>query len=119
MMIMIARTAISAATPPTDADLLARHLAEGLAVAAHREEEHDHVLDGAGEDDADDDPERAGQVAHLRREHRADERAGAGDRGEVVAEEHAAVGDVVVDRRCRGARPAWRACRPGAGCGGR
>ena len=34
---------------------------------------------------------RAGQVTHLRRQHRPDQRAGAGDRREVVAEEHTPV----------------------------
>ena len=80
-----------------DADLLADHLAEALPVAAHREEHDGQVLHRAGEDDADDDPDGARQVAHLGGEHRADERAGAGDGGEVVAEEHPAVGDVEVD----------------------
>ena len=42
--------------------------------------------------DADEDPQEAGQKAELRRQHRADERPGAGDGGEVVAEEHPAVG---------------------------
>ena len=79
------------------ADLVARHLPEDLAVAAHGEEQDDHVLHGAGEDHADDDPDRARQIAHLRGEHRADERAGAGDRGEVVAEQHAPVGRLEVD----------------------
>ena len=42
--------------------------------------------------DADEDPDEPGQKAELRRQHRADERAGAGDGGEVVAEQHPAVG---------------------------
>jgi hypothetical protein len=60
-MIMIASTAISAAAPADRADLVARHLAEALAVAAHGEEQDDHVLHRAGEDDADDDPDRPGR----------------------------------------------------------
>jgi hypothetical protein len=44
--------------PADHADLLAGHLAQALAVAAHREEERDHVLHGPGEDGADDDPDR-------------------------------------------------------------
>jgi hypothetical protein len=36
-------------------------------------------------------------VAHLRGEHRADERPGAGDRGEVMAEQHVFVGRYVVE----------------------
>ena len=93
------------------ADLVARHLAEALAVAAHREEQRDHVLHGAGEDDADDDPDRARQVAHLRGEHGADERAGAGDRGEVVAEQHPPVGRLEVDAVVEPLGRAWRGGR--------
>ena len=74
------------------AHLAADHLAERPTVAPGREEEHEHVLDGAREHDADDDPERARQVAHLRREHRPDQRAGAGDRREVMPEQDAAFG---------------------------
>ena len=78
------------------ADLLARHLAERFAVAAHGAEEDDEVLDGAAEDGADDDPEGAGQIAELGGERRADERAGAGDGGEVVAEDDPFVGGLEV-----------------------
>ena len=59
--------------------------------AAGWRQDHE-VLHGAAEHDADQDPERAGQVAELRREDRADERARPGDRGEVVAEDDPAVG---------------------------
>ena len=93
---MIAKTAISAAMPPTTPISSRTIWPEALAVPSHREEQHDHVLDGAGEDDADDDPDRARQVAHLRGQHGPDQRAGAGDGGEVVAEQHPAVGDVEV-----------------------
>ena len=78
--------------PRPPADLVARHLAERLAVAAQREEQDHEVLHAAAEHDADHDPERARQVAELRGEHRADERTRAGDRGEVVAEDDPAVG---------------------------
>ena len=71
-------------------------LGERLAAAAHGGGQHEHVLHGAGEADADDQPEQAGHVAVLDGEHRADERAGAGDGGEVVAEEDPLVGRVVV-----------------------
>ena len=50
----------------------------------------------AGEADADDEPDQPGRVAELRREHRADERTGAGDRGEVMAEQHPAAGRMIV-----------------------
>ncbi len=50
----------------------------------------------AGEADADDDPDQSGRVAELRGEHRTDERSGAGDRGEVMTEQHPSRRDVVV-----------------------
>ena len=72
-------------------DLLARHLAERLAVAAHGRCEDDEVLNRAAEHDADDDPDGAGQIAELRGERGPDERAGAGDRREMVAEDDPAI----------------------------
>ena len=68
-------------------DFLLRDLAERLAVAPHRRAEDHEVLHRAAEHDAGDQPDRAGQEAELRRERRTDERAGAGDRREVMAEE--------------------------------
>ena len=95
-MIMIENTAISAATPPTG-PISSRAIWPRLLPSRRIEKNRvDHVLHGAGEDDADDDPDRARQVAHLRGEHGADERAGAGDRGEVVAEQDPPVGRLEV-----------------------
>ncbi len=68
--------------------LLARHLPQRFAVSSHGEEERRHVLHSAGQDDADDDPDRPRQKAHLGREHRSDERTRPGNGGEVVSEEH-------------------------------
>src|SRR6185503_19090442 len=57
----------------------------------------DHeVLHAARQDRAHDQPQRARQVAELRRQRRADQRARAGDRGEVVAEHDPLVGGHVV-----------------------
>ena len=88
------------------ADLVGGHLAERAAAAAHGEEQDEHVLDGPGHDHAQDDPQGAGQVAHLGGEHGAHERARAGDGREVVAVEDHAVGGVevasVVDALGRG-----------------
>ena len=42
-------------------------------------------------------PQRAGQIAHLGRQHRADQRAGAGNRREVVAEQDVFVGRAIVE----------------------
>jgi len=44
-------------------------------------------VDRAAEDDAEEDPQEAGIEAELRREDGADQRPGAGDRGEVMPEE--------------------------------
>ena len=109
MITMMSRVAISAAVPPMTTEFLAGHLAQGASAAAHGEEHDEVVLDGAGEDDADDDPDGAGQVAHLGGEDRAHQGAGAGDGGEVVAEEDVAVGaDVVL-----AVRPCTRRGWPG------
>jgi hypothetical protein len=67
-------------------------VAQRAAVAAHRHEQHDEVLHGAGEHDAGQDPQHARQIAHLRGQDRSYERSCAGDGGEVVAEQHVAVG---------------------------
>ncbi len=94
---MISSTPIIATVPASVAKLGADHVAERAAVAARRGPEHDEVLHGAGEDDADDQPERSRQISHLRREHGADQRPGAGDRREVVAEEDGLIGRAVVE----------------------
>ena len=96
MMIMMASTPTSAIEPAVGAELHLDHFAERLAVAADRREQHDEVLHRAGDHDAGKNPQRAGQEAHLRRQHRADQRAGAGDRREVVSEQHPPVGGHVV-----------------------
>jgi hypothetical protein len=69
-------------------DLVPGHLAERLSVAAHGAEEDDEVLDGAREHHPEHDPEGAGQVAELGREHRTHQGSRAGDGRKVVPEEH-------------------------------
>ena len=96
MMIMIAKTAIRAAMPPTT-PISSRTIWPRLFPSRRIDRNIvDHVLDRAGEHDAGHDPDGARQVAHLRCEHGAHQRAGAGDGGEVVAVEDAAVGDLEV-----------------------
>ena len=80
------------------AKLRPHQLPEGASVAAHGHEEHHEVLHGAGEDDPGEDPEHARQVAHLRRQHRPDQRPGAGNGREMVAEQHVSVGRDVIER---------------------
>lgn len=53
-------------------------------------------MNGAGEADADDEPEEAGEEAELDGEDGTDEGTSAGDGGEVVSEEDGGVGGVVV-----------------------
>ena len=74
--IMMPSTATSAVNAGDGPDLLFRHLAQRLAVAADGRTQDDHVLHRAAEHDADDDPEHAGQIAELGGERRTDERAG-------------------------------------------
>ena len=82
------------------ADLGARDVGERTAAAPHRGPQDDVVVDRAREADAGDEPDEAGGIAELSRKHRADQRAGAGDRGEVMTEQNEAMGRVkVVDRR--------------------
>ena len=91
-MTMISSTPLKRREAAEDADLLARHLPERLAVAPQRADEDEKVLHGAAQDDADDDPQRPRQVAELRAQRRPDQRTGAGDGGEVVPEDDPAVG---------------------------
>ena len=77
--------------------LRADHVAERAAIAPRGQEQDGHVLHGAGEDDAGENPQRSRQVAHLRREHRADQRARAGDGREVMAIEDVFVGWNVIE----------------------
>ena len=90
-MIMMAMTPIKRDGAADRAELVARHLAERAAVAADRAEQRDEVLHAAAEHGADQDPQRAGQIAELRRERRADQRARARDGGEVMTEHDPAI----------------------------
>jgi hypothetical protein len=92
----ISSTATLATAPVRGPGLVAGDLDERVAVATHRREQDDHVVNGAAKHGAEQDPERAGQHAVLRGEHGPDQRPGGGDRGEVVAEQDEAVGlDVI------------------------
>ena len=70
--------------------------AQRLAAVPGRGPQHHRVVDRAGQAHAGDQPDEAGRPAELRRQHRPDQRPGAGDRGEVVAEEHPLGGRVEV-----------------------
>ena len=97
----------------------ADHVAQRTAVAASRQEQHGHILHRAGEHDAGENPQRAGQITHLRGQHRPDQRPGTGDRREMMPEEHVAVGRHVIEavvapisgrlaRRDSRQAPCWR-----------
>ena len=96
MMIMIAKTAIRAAMPPTT-PISSRTIWPRLFPSRRIDR---NIVTMSCTAPASTTPATIqmvpGQVAHLRREHRAHQRAGAGDGGEVVAVEHAAVGDLEV-----------------------
>ena len=87
------------------ADLLARHLAERLAVAPHGAEQDHEVLNGAAEHRADDDPQRARQIAELRGERRADERARARRSRRSDGRRRSTCSSARNRGRCVGARP--------------
>ncbi len=72
--------------PADRSDLVARHFAQRTAVALERVAEDHEILHASAEHRANHDPQRRGQVAELRGQHRADQRTGAGDSGEVMAE---------------------------------
>src|SRR5882724_1324439 len=69
------------------ADFFARHLAERFSITPDRAEKNDEILHAARERRAGDQPKCARQVAELRGERGADERAGTSDGREMVAEE--------------------------------
>ncbi len=88
-MTMMARIAIMqvAITPARGVHFLLHHLAERFAIAPDGGEEDHKILHRAAEHDADQNPECARQITELGGEHRADQRPGPGDGGEMMAED--------------------------------
>ncbi|MNM95084.1 hypothetical protein D3C81_1075110 [compost metagenome] len=78
------------------AHFFAYQFAQGATIATGGDEQHHEVLDSTRQDHTGDQPERAGQVAHLCCEHRANQRARAGNGSKVVPEENVLVGRYVV-----------------------
>ena len=93
----MASTPISAIAPAAGPHLGTHHVSKRAAIAPNREEQDGHVLNRACKDDADQDPERAWQVSHLRGKHWAYERASPGDSREVVSEQHVFIGGNVIE----------------------
>ena len=71
-------------------------IAQRASVTACGHEQHHEVLDCTGKHHASQDPQHAGQVAHLCGQHRTNQRTGTGNRGKVVTEQHPLVGRHIV-----------------------
>ena len=95
-IVMMAGIPIKRGPARRGAEFVADHLSQGAATSARGDPQHQVVLHTSGERRADNDPDGARQVPHLRSEHRTDEWAGSGDGGEVMAEHHASVGRHVI-----------------------
>ncbi len=96
--------------PGNTAHLFAHHIPQGTAVATGGQEQDHEVLHRTGQHHPGNQPQGTGQIAHLRRQHRADQRACTGNRRKVVTEKNVFVGrhivqTIVVDHR--------RGCPPG------
>ncbi|MNS30100.1 hypothetical protein D3C72_621220 [compost metagenome] len=95
------------------AHLLFHQLTERAPVAAGRDEQHHKILHRTGQHHAREDPDHPREIAHLRRQHRPDERPGSGNRRKMVAEQHFFIRRDVVqpvvmtNRRCH-ARAIYR-----------
>ena len=82
------------------ADLLAGDVGQAAALVAHRGEQHDHVVHRAGKHRADENPQRAGQIAELRGKHRSQQGAGGRYRRKVMAVQVVLVGlDIILPVR--------------------
>ena len=92
--------------PWNAAHLFAHHIPQGTAVTTGGQEQDHEVLHRTGQHHPGNQPEGAGQIAHLRRQHRADQRACTGNRRKVVTEKDVFVGrhivqTVVIEHRRR------------------
>ena len=72
------------------ADLGARDIGQRAAFVADGGDQHREVLHASGQHGADQQPEKSRRESELRGQRRADQRAGSGDGGEVVSEQHPA-----------------------------
>ena len=81
-------------------DFLRGDVGQALAAVAYGAEQHHHVMDAAREDAANQNPEHAGHITELGRQHGAQQRASRSNGRKVVSEQHKFVGfDVVVSVR--------------------
>ena len=79
------------------AEFRADHVAERAPVAPRRCPEHNEVLHRACKNDADEQPERSGQISHLRGKHRPNQRPRTRNGREVVAEQYVSIGRAIVE----------------------
>jgi hypothetical protein len=95
-MIRMKRMAIDATMPAEGLISSGHDVGQGSAAASGRGPEDHRVVDRAGEHHPGHQPDQARGVTKLRRQHRPDQGAGAGDGREVVPEEDPAGGGIVV-----------------------
>ena len=81
-------TAIIATRPGKRADLRARDIGQRAALVPDRGDQHREVLHASGQHRADQQPEESRRKSELRRQRRPHQRAGSGDRREMVSEQH-------------------------------
>ncbi|MPM54103.1 hypothetical protein SDC9_100876 [bioreactor metagenome] len=79
------------------AHFLAHQLTQRAAIAACGYEQDHEILHRAREHHPGNQPERAGQITHLRCQHRPHQRPGTRDGGEMVAEQNVFIGGNVVE----------------------
>ena len=72
-------------------------IAERTAVAPRRQKKDGHVLDRTGKYRAGENPQRTGQITHLRGKHRTNQRTRACNGREVMPEEHVFIGWNVIE----------------------
>ncbi len=93
---MMMRTVTSAMKPPTLPISSRAILPSDLPSRRMEQKRMTKSLYGPSEDGADDDPQRAGQVAELRGQDRPTSGPGSGDCGEVVAQEDPLIGGLKI-----------------------
>ena len=76
------------ATPGDRAEQVPGDFRQRFPIVPHRGQQHDEIVDPAGQTRADDDPAEAGKIAPLRRQHRPDQRPRAGNGRKMNAEQH-------------------------------
>ena len=92
----INNTATAVAVPVIPSDLRACDFREGAAVAAQGSDQDDEILHRAGQHGPDHNPEESRQEPELGRQHRTQQRPGAGNGREMVSEEHVFVRGIVI-----------------------